>query len=172
MRWTSNVAPPARPCLATRSATWARLSAQTAPWRPGKQDCILHSEGDEQRCCGKLSRGRTLVLACHGATSACVESGTESLALMAEHVCRMESGKEKGAAAKCRTRLRNTWQHTRTPWQHAPRTSAAMQTSAPRTQQKVPVNRIYQAHTHTYKLCNPRLKCGGPLRSLPLPGPA
>ena len=44
----------------------------------------MPSESDEQRCCGKLSRGRTWVLACHGATSACVKGGTESLAFMAE----------------------------------------------------------------------------------------
>jgi len=58
--WTSNVAPPARPCTETRSTDLADLGHRQ---HHCEHVCVLLSEGAQQQCCEIQSRGRTSVLA-------------------------------------------------------------------------------------------------------------
>ena len=148
VRWTSKVAPPARPCLAARSANWARLRPQTAPWRPEKQDCILPSEGDQQRCQGKWSRGRTWVLADYGATSACVKGGADSLALRATQAG--TDGVMAWGSSEVQDRsAMHLAAHTRSMATSAAHNSGDAHHRASHTAHRHPSNRIYQTHTHT-----------------------
>ena len=133
-------------CMSTSEN--ARLGPQTAPWRPEKQDCVLRSEGDQQRCRGKLSRGRTWVLAYYGATSACVKGGADSLALRAEQAGTDEVMAWGSSEVQDRSAM-HLAAHTRSMATSAAHISGDAHHRASHTARRHPSNRIYQTHTHT-----------------------